>query len=54
MINVNVSPHKGPVTQNFDVFFNLRMDKWLSKQSSRRWSETLGLRGAEVDVGGNQ
>ena len=29
-----------PVTWNFDVFFDLRMKKWLSKQSRRQWLET--------------
>ena len=28
------------VTRSFDVFFNLRLDKRLSKQSRRRWFET--------------
>ena len=26
------SLHKGPVTQSFDVFFDLRLNKWLRKQ----------------------
>ena len=30
------SPHKRPVTQSFDVLFDLRLNKWLSKQS-RHW-----------------
>ena len=34
-------PPQRPVTQNFDVFFNLRLDKRLSKQQRRRWFETL-------------
>ena len=29
-------PLKRPVTRSFDVFFDLRLNKWLSKQS-RRW-----------------
>ena len=29
-----------PVTRSFDVFFDLRPNKWLSKQSRRRWFET--------------
>ena len=29
-----------PVTQSFDVFFDLRLNKRLSKQSGRRWFET--------------
>ena len=28
-----------PNTRNFDVFFDLCLNKWLSKQSSRRWFE---------------
>ena len=35
------SPQKRPVTWNFDVFFDLCLNKRLSKQSKRRWSETL-------------
>ena len=31
------SPHK---RQSFDVFFDRRLDKWLSKQSRCRWFET--------------
>ena len=34
------SPHKGPVTRSFDVFFDLRLNKWLSKQSWGWWFET--------------
>ena len=30
-----------PVTRNFDAFFDLRLNKWLSKQQRRRWFETL-------------
>ena len=33
-------PSKRPVTQNFDVFFDMRLNKQLSKQSGRRWFET--------------
>ena len=32
-------PHKWPVTQSIDVFFDLRLNKRLSKQSRRRWFE---------------
>ena len=28
-----------PVMRSFDVFFDLRLTKWLSKQSRRRWFE---------------
>ena len=34
------SAHEGPVTQSFDVFFDMCLNKWLSKQSRRRWFET--------------
>ena len=34
-------PSQRPVTQSFDVFFYLRLTKRLSKQSRRRWFETL-------------
>ena len=33
-------PTQRPVTQSFDVFFDLRLNKRLSKQSRRRWFET--------------
>ena len=33
-------PSQRPVTQSFDVFFDLRQNKRLSKQSRRRWLET--------------
>ena len=33
-------PSQKPVTQSFDVFFDLRLNKRLSKQSKRRWFET--------------
>ena len=35
------SPHKGPVTQSFDVFFDLCLNKRLSKQSWGWWFKTL-------------
>ena len=34
------SPSQRPVTRSFDVFFDLRLNKRLSKQSRRRWFET--------------
>ena len=34
-------PTQRPVMRSFDVFFDLRLNKWLSKQSWRWWSETL-------------
>ena len=33
-------PSQRPVTQSFDVFFDLRLNKRLSKHSRRRWFET--------------
>ena len=36
-------PPQRPVTRSFDVFFDLRMNKRLSKQSRRRWFETPPL-----------
>ena len=33
-------PAQRPVTRSFDVFFDLRLNKLLSKQSWGRWSET--------------
>ena len=33
-------PSRRPVTRSFDVFFDLRLIKWLSKQTRSRWSET--------------
>ena len=33
-------PSQRPVTRSFDVFFDLRVNKRLSKQSRRRWFET--------------
>ena len=33
-------PSQRPVTRNFDVFFDLCLNKRLSKQSRRRWFET--------------
>ena len=32
-------PHKRPVIRSFDVLFDLRLNKRLSKQSRRRWFE---------------
>ena len=32
------SLHKGPVTRSYGVFFGLRLNKRLGKQSRRRWS----------------
>ena len=34
-------PAQRPVTQSFDAFFDLRLNKWLSKQSRGWWFETL-------------
>ena len=34
-------PTQIPVTRSFDVFFDLRLNKWLSKQSWGWWFETL-------------
>ena len=34
-------PSQRPVTRSFDVFFDLRLNKWLSKQSWGWWFETL-------------
>ena len=34
-------PSQRPVTQSFDVFFDLHLNKQLSKQSKRWWFETL-------------
>ena len=33
-------PSQMPVTRSFDVFFDLRLNKLSSKQSTRRWFET--------------
>ena len=33
-------PRQRPVTQSFDVFFDLHLNKRLSKQSKRHWFET--------------
>ena len=33
-------PKQRPVTRSFDVFFDLRLNKWLSKQSLGWWFET--------------
>ena len=35
-----VYPSQSPVAQSFDLFFDLHMNKRLSKQSRHRWSET--------------
>ena len=32
-------PSQGPVTRSFDVFFDVRLNERLSKQSRRRWFE---------------
>ena len=34
-------PGQRPVTRSFDVFFDLHLNKWLSKQSWGWWFETL-------------
>ena len=34
-------PAQRPVTRSFDVFFDLRLNEWLSKQSWGWWFETL-------------
>ena len=34
-------PTQRPVTRSFDVFFDLRLNKWLSKQPWGWWFETL-------------
>ena len=34
-------PTQRPVTRSFDVFFDLRLNKWLSKQPWSWWFETL-------------
>ena len=34
-------PAQRPMTRRFDVFFDLRLNKWLSKQSWGWWFETL-------------
>ena len=34
-------PSQSPVTRSLDVFFDLRLNKRLSKHSRRRWFETL-------------
>ena len=33
-------PSQRPVTRSFEVFLDLRLHKWLSKPSRRRWFET--------------
>ena len=32
-------PSQRPVTRSFDIFFDLKLKKWLSKQSRGRWFE---------------
>ena len=34
-------PAQRPVTRSFEVFFDLRLNKWLNKQSQGWWFETL-------------
>ena len=34
-------PAQRPMTRSFDIFFDLRLNNWLSKQSWGWWSETL-------------
>ena len=34
-------PTQRPVTRSFDVFFDLRLNKWLNKQGWSWWFETL-------------
>ena len=34
-------PAQRPMTRSFDVFFDLRLNKWLNKQSGGWWFETL-------------
>ena len=49
-------PSQRPVTRSFDVFFDLRSNKWLSKQSKRWWFETPSrslLRNCNVDPDGD-
>ena len=36
-------PAQRPVTRSFDVFFDLRLNKRLSKQSSGWWFQTLSF-----------
>ena len=36
-----ISPHNRPVARSFDVFFDLRLNKQLNKQSRGWWFETL-------------
>ena len=33
-------PSQRPVTRSFDVFLDLRLNKWMLKQSRRQWFET--------------
>ena len=43
-------PAQRPVTRSFDVFFDLRLNKRLSKQSWGWWFETLSLHHYDVTV----
>ena len=40
-------PSERPVTRSFDIFFDLRLNKWLSKESRRRW---CGMQSRHYDV----
>ena len=40
MTSSNGNMFRVTVTQSFDVFFDLRLNKRLSEQSRRRWLET--------------
>ena len=45
-------PSQRQVTRSFDASFDLRLNKWLSKKSSRRWFETPWLSlGRHCNVG---
>ena len=37
------SPHKGPVTRGFNVFFDVSRNKLSNKQSNCRWSDAMTL-----------
>ena len=43
-------PEQKPVTQNFDVFFDLRLNKQLSKQSRGWWFERPSGFGDDIAV----
>ena len=47
-------PSQRPVTGSFDVFFYLRLNKLLSKQPRRRWSETPALTMTSLQSCGKQ